>query len=322
MQIICPISGIPLVRAPYMLGFDLREEHPIFRAKRKDLITDTLVHKFFRSQNPEEKKLYFLGVLHATGLVSFETIARPSPSTVERYFQPSIQICGWIDYAIFTVKKHVAFPRFIVREDNATMDNIGSFLSALEDVRADFSKKDEDRELLNNEHQRLFKELGSAFNKGRFFTPALVNWLFETTRLADHPQATRYKDILCTRIEDTPWIDPDTLEDLKELIQDNCDITHPLAVPIMGQLNQLIAAQKRIPNFEILNEEEVSEVDIDGIVRVSRKPIAEVYINKLFQLTGSKEEPKRADFAEKWQWLKAMALYKVSQTKGGTSESI
>lgn len=318
IQIICPISGLAIYKAPYMLGFSsLREVHPIFRMKRKDLITDKIIYRFSQATALEEKRLYFLGVLHSTDLVTFETAATPSLSTCERHFLSAIDIAGWMDYAIYQVPKGLSFPRYIVREDNKEMETIGSFISALKDIREDFVKKNRDKDIIKRievEHQKLFNELSKAFEKDRVFTPFVARWALEFTGLHKHPQAETFYQMLTTKIEDAYGLDRDMLHSLHDMMEIEFDMNHPFYAPFFGQLRQLIEAQKRsISNLEISSMYEIIEEIEDG-ERVERKiDIAEAMKEKMLKTYGSTEEPKREMFKTKWEYLQAMARWEISQ---------
>lgn len=314
-QIICPISGISLIRAPYMLGLkNLVEVHPIFRMKRKDLVTDNLVHRFRESDNLEEKRLYFLGALYSTDLVTFECIARPSLYLCEKYFLQIVQVSGWLDYALYSIGKEISFPRFIVRIENEKMENIGGFLSAIDDVREDFLKKDKDKDRsrrLRVEHERLFKEFADAFKKDRFFTPSLARWIMKWTELEDHPKAEIFFDILTCKLKDAWGLDRRNLEELDTFFYENVDRQHPISAPLFGQFQQLLAAQRKGYNdFEIIEDEE--KIDIETGISI-RQSVQQSATEKLLEKTGSINEPIEKDFKERWRFLQAQALWRTTQ---------
>lgn len=326
-QIICPISGLRMLEAPYMLGFTFKQTHPIFKTKRKDLVTDTLVHRFHFSKSEEERRLYFLGVLFSTDLVIFDTIAIPAEKTVEKYFQRSVELAFWIDYAAFQIPKGISLPRYIVRQENRDMENIGIWLSSVEKERESFISKNKDRELsrrLQARTQRLSAELSKAFLKDRFFTPWFVEWLLEVTNLEEHPQAETFSRYLLTKEKDAAFLDREILEEIKDLFCENFDMEHPLFAPVVGQFHRLLDANRAATGFEIVNED-VSEIDEDGIETISSKPVSLVYEARLLQETGSTKEPPkdaplRAEFSSKaafeeakWKWHQKCAIWKLSQ---------
>lgn len=308
-EIICPISGIKLIRAPYMLGFKLQELHPIFRMRRKDLITEEIVFKFNKSQNIEEKRLYFLAVLNSTDLVTFNCIAEPSLRTIENSFITAMQIAGWLDYASWQVSKEIPFPHYVVNPDSRDMWNVKVWLQSIDDIRHTTLNKKEELRRKNEVVDKIFKDLADAFKKDRFFTPWLADWCLEYTELNKHPKAALFKEILLTKHDNAWGIDRDVLSDLHDLLEAEFDKNHPAYAPVFGQINALLAAQKKgFTDFEILDTSISFVEETTGLSFTKRVPIAEAY--KEFAGT---DEPKREQFVTQWAWLQAKAKWKLSQ---------
>ena len=324
MQVICPYSGEVLIRSNLLLGFDYEEVHPIFRVPRNKLLTFNLVHKFDRAASEQEKRLYFLALLHSTDLVTFSVPAKPSTKVANKNFYQVLGFAQWMDYAMLR-KEDVGFPGYIVRQDNADMENLHLWVEALLEVQNKFLARDRDierRRSLLVENQRILNEISYAVQQGKVFTSFLARWVLDQTGLDKHPKAQTFYTVLKTNKEEAYGIDRNFLLALKDLITDRIDANHPLFPHIVGQLRALINAQRTTtPDFEIFYENEiVISQEGDGTqTTVQQVAIADSSARKLFDMTGSEEEPiQKVYLAAGYslnQWQKAKALWSLAQMK-------
>jgi hypothetical protein len=310
-KIICPISGVELIRAPYMMGLSLQETHPIFRVKRRDLITADLVWNFNKSRSTEEKRLIFLGVCHATDLFTWKVIPSPSLRTIEMNFIPAFRTAGWVDFAAWQVSKEIPMPRIIISQENQNMENVGPFFESIEDIRNTVLNKTAERQKSKEVLEKLFKEAADAFKKDRFFTPYIVDFVLEFTGLDKHPKAELFKRILLTKESEAWGLDRDVLLDLHDFLENEFDSNHPFYAPFFGQLNQLVAAQKT--GFKILDLPETVESFVDLDEGADKVEISKAYQEKMIQTYGSDAKPEKESFATIGQWIQAMARWKLSQ---------
>jgi len=318
-EIICPISGIRMMSAPYLLGFKLQQTHPIFRAKRRDLITSHLIETFRKSESTIEKKLIFLGILHCTDLVQFSCVASPSLKTIEVNFKDAFEVAGWIDYAAYQVPKGIALPHYIVRFDNADIANIGpAFLEPINAIRKAFLDKIKDKEqgrIMQEQIDKLFREFNDVWKKDRFFTNYTIRWLFEYCELDEHPKVDRWKSLLSVPVKDAWGMPRDELVELKEIISENFeDHNHPCWEPIIGQVNQLIQAQQRgSGDFEVVEVPE-TYIDKEGNQQTRMTPIGEAYKQRMLQQYGKMplEKPQLKDFPTRPAWLFACAQWNLA----------
>lgn len=315
--VICPISGIPLIRAPYMLGLSLREVHPIFRVKRADLITPSLIHKFNKSESTEEKRLIFLGVLASTDLITFNCIACPSLKTIEKNFIQATIIAGWIDYAHWQVSKEIPMPHYVVNPETADMANIGAFLASVDEIRTENLKQADARK--NEVVDRLFKELHDSFKRERFLTPFVIDWVLEYCELSKHPHAARFKEMMLTKKAEAWGLDRDALQELHDKLEVEFNKNHPIYAPFFGQLNRLIAEQKKgAQAFEIVDEIE-SYIDSSGAQRQRKVDLGTAYTNKMVAAYGTTDMPQPEMFESKGKYLQAMARWRLSQTASASA---
>lgn len=299
-----------------MLGLDLREEHPIFRAKRSVIITTKLVHQFTKAESTMEKRLYFLGLLNSTDLIRWKCIAKPSLKTIEDNFMPAFKVASWIDYAYYQLKQGMKFPKYVVDTSTQYMDNIDIWLQEIEDLRDDFITKMKDRDLraqLTQHTEDLMAELTRAYLKDRIFTPHLVREIFEYTELEDHPKAEIYYQIMITKTQNAWEIDKDDLIELYKLLVDRFDSQHPMFAPFFGQFQQLLEAQKRgAGTFDIIDQDSIElEDESTGSIVEIKTSFAESARSIGINPDGG--EPQRKDFARIGDFIKAKALWSLAQ---------
>lgn len=317
MQITCPISGVKMLRAPYLLGLHYAEEHPIFRTPRHTLVKDnTFLHFFERSRDEEERRLIFLGFLNASDLVTFTCIATPPVETVSKHFIDLYQMVSWLDWATYELAKEISFPRYIVRPDNATLDNVQVWLGSMREIRSDFESKTSKRDLARravDERNRISAEITRAIINDQVFNTTAANWVMEYTGLDKHPQAKSIRDLLLTKKSNAPYISQELLYKVKDLIVEEIDVNHPIFPLVVGQLNQLLQANKAGFTFEV---EEEMVIDVETGVKTS-VDVGTASVKWLEDHLGSTGEPQRSSFPSgdkgQWGWIQATARWKLAQ---------
>src|SRR6185503_13528346 len=186
MKTICKKSGIPIFKSDLLLGMDLEDEHPIFRAKRSIIFDKNMIFRFMRAENPLEKRLIYLAVLNATYLVDFQVSACPQLITLEATFHRLMPLAQWIAFAEYKFAKIVGFPQYVIRADNADLSNIRSWLDAIEDIRVKINRneitRDKNAEFMQKEME-IRKELGEANFFGKAFTPKLAKWALDVCEI-------------------------------------------------------------------------------------------------------------------------------------------
>ena len=182
MKSICQKSGIPIWKSDLLLGMDLADEHPIFRAKRQLILTPNMIHRFSKSENEMEKRLIFLATINCTHLVEWHVPACPTLHTLESAFYKAISLCEWVAFAEYKLAKIVSFPQYVIRSDNADLKNIGEWLNAIDEIRSRVLRKELERDknaALLQQESEIKRELGEANFFGKAFTPKLAKWALE-----------------------------------------------------------------------------------------------------------------------------------------------
>lgn len=310
MKVICPISGIALYKTPYLIGFDLADAHPIFRAKKKLILCPDMVHRFVKAEQFEEKKLIFLAVLNATDLIEFRRPAEPSLQLVESQFYKLMHTAGWLSFAEYTYKSVVAFPQYIVNEENKDLTSLPAWINACEDIKDQVIKKDINRDRAASLSQReadFRKEIGDATLLHRAFTPTLARWAVDFAGLKKNDDRyNRWIKILCSPLSDAWVYSMEELREIENFLEEELPYDHPQVLSIMAQIRLLIAeCKKGFTEFAVFKDDD----DIgdsytileDGEQRLS-KHLEDVPIN----------EPQVKDFANRAAYLVAMAKYKLA----------
>jgi len=101
---------------------------------------------------------------------------------MEKNFYNLIFLAQWTSFAEYKLAKIVSFPQYVIRKDNADLENIKQWLAAIDDIREKVNKKELERDknaaLLQREME-IKKELGEANFQNRAFTPKLAKWALE-----------------------------------------------------------------------------------------------------------------------------------------------
>lgn len=327
MQVICPISGRAWQRDSLFGGIDLTGVHPIFTMKKRDLLSDTMIHRFSQSMNHVERKLYFLAIMNTSDLVYFNAPAMPSVLTVEANFLSLFDVVQWLDYAPFLAGSDIAtFPHYVVSQANSAIDNIEYWIAELHACRQKLLQKDVNRELSQKrivDQQRINKEIANAFLKDQAVTRFIVNWAFEfelpdqaagitQKRLEDHPRADLYKDILTSKLKMAFTLDRDILNEIHNFLFDNLPKHHPIRVPLMGQLELLQQAQRKgWSDWEIVDDTVATRIDTISADEILTP--AETTQRQAFLAQSKVDKPLQSAYKTKFEYLQAVAKWVLAK---------
>jgi hypothetical protein len=324
MKAICRISGLPIWKSPLLIGMDLADEHPIFRAKKSIILSKDMIHRFASAENPDEKRLIYLATLHCTYLVEFQYPACPSLATMESTFYKLIFIAQWVHFAEYKLARIVSFPQYIVRKDNQKLENIRSWLDAIDDLRQKVIRKELDRDknaMLLARDVEIKRELGDAVLFNKAFTPKLAKWALELCDITvRHPDFNKWMKIMCIPLNEAFIYNMEDLLELQELLQLNMPNVedNPQAISVMHQMSQLIKENRKgftefsmfddnkaeVKDFEFI-EEDTS--DLDNPKRTVHK------INQhLIDIPETK--PEARDYPTKVAYLRAQAKWDLAQS--------
>lgn len=308
-KIICEISGEELIKSNLLLGFDFRDVHPIFKAKKSLILTSDMLNKFQQSQSWREKQLYYLAALNTMELVEFKVPAKPEPYTLEYTFRDIWTLATWIDYARFGIRERINFPRYVVREDNQKLENISSWLSSIYDIRKLFLAKSRDEDLKkkwNEETQKIEIEFRKASIIGQAFTRPLAKWALEIT---DCPEENfnAWLNILQTPLKEAWCLNSQEIKEIQEFLQEELPITNDQAIAVLHQVKQLLDATRKGLSSEDEEWEEDQDNEFEPIVKIIKPKGPQFEI--LIQPKDLPPEPQRIDFQKLFQYVAAKAKW-------------
>lgn len=316
MQVICSYSNLPIYKTPYLLGCDLVDLHPIFRAKRKIILSPEFIHKFVKATAFEEKKLIFLAVLNVTELVDFKVPAMPSLQVVERNFFKLHPLAEWLDHATYAYKNAVGFPNFVINHETQDLSSLSAWIESLEDIKTQLIKKDIDRDRaawLSQKEDEIRKELGEATSLHRAFTPNLARWALDFAEMSKTDERyIKWVKILCSPLADS-WVhEMDELRDIEEFFELNLPAEHPQVISVMAQIRLLIKECKRgFREFAIFGNED--EDDEGGSFTILDDELG-TGANLTKHLKNiPKDEPVLKNYPSRVEYLRASAKWKLAQ---------
>lgn len=321
MKTICIKSGVPIWKTNYLLGFDLADEHPIFRAKTSLIFNKDMIHRFMQSEQELEKRLIFLAALNLTYHVDFNYPAAPSKHVMESCFQDAMFLAQWMRFADYKLAKIVTFPRYVINKDNADMKSIRAWLNSIDEIRQQVNRKELDRDknaaLLAREME-IKKELGEANFVGKAFTPKLAKWALDLCDVTvRHDEYFKWMKIMCLPLHEA-WMVPlaDYME-LEALLQENLPFLeeNPQAISVMFQMRSLIKeCRKGFQDFDVFTDSNGHSSDFQIIDEdeEGNQTGKVVRINQQYDNVPT-SEPVQSNYATKLQFLIAKAKWDLSQ---------
>ena len=271
MKTICQKSGVILHKSDLLMGFDLADEHPIFRAKSSIIFGKDMMTRFLLTENNDEKKLIFLAFLNATYLVDFHYPASPSPLTMAKYWNLTADLAQWVRFAEYKLAKIVTFPRYAIRKENCDLSNIGSWLYSLDELREKINRRELERDksaALQQREMEIKRELGEANFAGKAFTPKLARWALDLCNITlRHPDFNKWMKILCCPLNEAWMVDLADFYELQEILQNDLPLLeeNPQAISISHQMNMLIKqCRQGLTDFSMFTAtgDEVSDFEI------------------------------------------------------------
>lgn len=323
MKVICQISGIPIWKSNLLLGMDLADEHPIFRMKKSLLFTKDWIHRFSHSTNIEEKRLIYLAHLNTTRLVEFKHYAEPTLQTMEATFYRLQFIASWLNFAEHHLARVVSFPQYVVTFETRHLENIRSWLDAIEEIKGKLHRNDllRDKNAMLLAHElEIKKELGIANSLGRSFTPQLARWALEVCEITKtHPDYSKWMKILCTPLNEAWIYKMEDLEEVQELLQMGLPNVeeNPQAISVMHQMNQLIRECRRgFTEFSMLDDPETNEVkDFEFISEDAETGEKKTHKINQHLVNVPANMPIAKDYPTKLAYLQAKARWDLDQSR-------
>lgn len=335
-QITCTISGEILYKSDLLLGFNLADIHPIFKAQKSLILNANIVHSFGHAASNREKKLWYLAVLNTLDLVEFQVPAMPEPWTMEYTFRDLCTLATWVDYArhgkiaeIHGFVEKIVFPRYLVKQDNQRLENISSWISALYDIRKIFLARDLENDVkkhLNQTAQKIEIEFRAAGLINQAFTAPLAKWALDISDCPEDKYA-KWKDILQTPLGEAWCLDTREVKEIREYLQLELPVTNDQAIAVLHQIKLLYEATTKGLTAGDWEDEESDEDS--GEVKTFQRPKGPIKPNKpeieyqvLLSETELPPEPQKSEYPKLFQYLAAKANWDLlkAATVGGTKK--
>jgi len=317
---ICAKSGIPFDIQYFPYNFTEGElHHPVFDLTYEQLTSERLLSRWLnRSMTEIDTKLYFLALLHSSGLVEFTTYARPTLAVCELNMEALLDILGWTHTIIHP---RLAMPRMCISQDTASLDNVRNWIAAWNSARSDFENGY--KELTRNQLmmrkedtlQRLIKDQQKELHD---FAGILADWAtlsaefptFSTTvNGVTIPLCDYWKQILitCSKSPTHIWrLDVDDMRELLDHLEDNLEHGSIYAHAVMKLIRDGIATHNNYLGFSIINYAEDVQV-------ANQKILAD---------NAPSQEPKLIDYPNKIMYLKDKIRWDQSQKLAAASSTV
>jgi len=327
-QITCHISGEILYKSDILLGFDLDDIHPCFKAKKSLILKPEWIFRFTAAKSQREKKLYYLAVLNSMDLITWKHPADPSLQIIEFTMMDAMRIACWIDYAKYGITPRRPFPQLIVSEVNYKLEDISVYLDRLLEIRKQVMATQSDevrRREINEESQKIENEFRAAGLLGQAFTLPLARWALDVSDCPDE-KYRRWLDILQTPLNEA-WTfatksDESEMHEVYEWLQENLPVTNDQCLAVRVQMRKLIEASQW-GYKEKDDDRDDGEVDEDGLPKPSRaKPTSYQILPEDIQNPENYSlppEPQRVDYPTAGAYYGAKALWdlEVKAARGG-----
>ncbi len=304
MHILCAYSGIQFEVSHFPGYFHSQETyHPIFNIPQRKLLS--YVGKWSaRELTSTDSYLLFLAILNSSELVQFRTSAKQTAQTsyiVENCMEDLVQIVVKINSVDVP---SVRFPRFIIGHETNDLTNvhwwIENWKEAYKAFKDGYRTIHENQKLIRRE-QALEKLIKNPYRNPREYGSRLADWAEQagqfpsfniTLRGVTVPISTYWKDIIirCTGDLNIYAIDTKDLEELlnhcEEYIPAGSIHSHALFQCLRGVL-------RRHQNFMGIRE---AQANIKAILD-----------------TAPSEKPRLEQYPSKFEYLKALAKWNISQ---------
>lgn len=337
MQIYCKYSGVAFStdQFPSIKNFTGHACHPLFYAPQSTLISLTepwLLGEF----DARESRLLFLSLLNSTGMVEFNTIAKPSDGIIETNMEPLLKLINWhskISRAQFIL------PKFSITPYNAELSEIYHWIESWNDIKEEWKtayRASKLRAALEEQEEVLHKLINSHTRSIQSYSSRLAEWAITATRSSqptanELDQENRWRDLFNLKsADDICRADHDDLLDLYEYMETNLDhyASQTYAQVVMKHLRTLLTVNEGgIEKLLGISDDFILEdFDLDAalarrakyrfIDAEDRAEFGETSIekhNKQVIASGAPaSRPIRGNFGNAIEYYKAMAAWNIA----------
>ena len=314
---ICRYSGLEFRIEHFPYSFTKGQcIHPVFSLTSRELLV--LAPKWAERQfTAEDTRLYFLSLLHSTGLVEFRSYARVSNSICEQHMESLLKQVAWID--TLTDKTKERLPRFVINADTSNLATVDGWLDAWMQTKADLAEGYHSYNLEQKQARREAALQRLIMNSARTvesYARALSEWAAHAT---DFPSGevpspdgkgsisirNYWIDLIqkCGNTDFQIWkVERKDLEELLEYLEENLNHGSIYASSVMKLVRNALGRHDNLlgmgsPRFAILDEKSsVEEQNIQAAIAAAPEI-----------------EPVQEDYPSKVAYLRAKARWQLAQ---------
>lgn len=305
---ICRYSGIEYRVEFFPYSFTRGQcIHPVFSMSSKELL-GMAGQWSTRKLTETDTKLYFLSLLHSTGLVEFRSYAKPKVAICEQHMESLLREVSWITGLTDSTLSRL--PRFVVSADTSSLDTVDGWLDAWKQARADLAEGYHTYNLEQKQQRReaaLERLIKTPSRTVESYARALSEWAahacdFPTGTVpspsgAGEPITLRsyWIDLLqkCGNTDYQIWrVDRKDLEELLEYLEENLNHGSIYAAATMKLVRSALSRHADLlgmgsPKFQIIDEQSGIEAqNIAAAVAAAPEiePVLEDYPSKVAYL--------------------------------------
>lgn len=340
MQIYCKYSGVAFStdQFPAIKNFTGHACHPLFYAPQATLISLTepwLLGEF----DARESRLLFLSLLNSTGMVEFNTIARPSDGIIETNMEPLLRLINWHSRVS---RAQFILPRFSITPYNADLTEIYHWIESWNDIKEEWKtayRASRLRAALEEQEEVLHKLINSHTRSIQSYSSRLAEWAITATRSVNPTaneidQENRWRELFSLKSADSICAaDHDDLLDLYEYMETNLDhyASQTYAQVVMKHLRTILTVNEggieKLLGMQVEGDDFILEdFDLDAALAkrtkyrfidaedraADQETSIEKHNKKVIASSAPSAKPMRHEYASTIEFLKAMSRYNIA----------
>lgn len=309
MRVYCQYSGVEFDITGFG-GTKLTYVHPIFTAEPKWLLS-RMGHWAAQKFTPEESKLLFLALLHATELVEFKATAHPDNNTVQMNMEPLARIMSWM---IGINRVHLVMPKFVVQPDNRKLTNVRYWIENWYDARKQFedgySKYLLGRKLADKE-QALERLIKNSQRTTEDYAGLLATWALQASS-APKGLYDYWRELFCLKGLKVYAAKAIDLQELLEHLEEHLEHGSIFAASTLKHVRTLVQKNKAGLNYGLGITDEDLEA-IEGSPFSIVEGTVEEHNMQVIAASAPEQEPKPLEYGSRIQYLRAKAAWELAQ---------
>ncbi len=317
MKLYCQYSGIPF-SLPHLQSSKapVLTVHPVFHMERKQLFSIYSDWQEGLLESETDRRLLFLAMLNATGLIDWRATANPTDSNVQAHMSNMYYTCKWVTAVTLPGMK---LPQFAITQDTRRLDNISHWLNVWEHIREDFDAGYRTTADLDKQKQReeMLEKLIKTDGAISRFSGLLAQWAFEAANVPDNIRIY-WRQILTAKgvnIFSVPRADIDELVEHFEtaLAEHGSIYSYTLLRYVRDLQRQIVTGlgfniTNSLDLVDVISRSEYTIIDgADAVTATER-----INIQKLINSAPS-QEPREFEYPNKVAYMRAKISWNMAQ---------